>query len=135
MATEENKPSKVIKKKKKALRQVPHGRAYVQATFNNTMITFTDLNGNVLTWSSAGHCGFKGPKKATPFAASIIVQKAVEQAEKYGIKDVNVFLKGIGAGKDSAVRALNTYGINVLSITDQTPVPHNGCRAPKPRRI
>jgi small subunit ribosomal protein S11 len=122
-------------KKKKKVRQISHGRAYVQATYNNTMITLTDLNGNVLTQSSAGQNGFRGPKKATPFAASIIVKTAVDKAKPYGLKDVNVFIKGVGSGRESAVRALNANGLNILSIKDITPLPHNGVRRKRPRRV
>lgn len=125
----------VIRKKKKQAKQVSQGKAYVQATYNNTIVTLTDGNGNVLAWSSAGHCGFKGPKKATPYAASVIVQNAVEKARAYGLSDVHVFVKGVGSGRDSAVRALNANGINILSIKDMTPIPHNGPRPPRPRRV
>ena len=123
------------KKKSKTLRQVAHGRAYIQATYNNTIVTLTDLNGNVLSWSSAGQNNFKGPKKSTPYAASIIVRNAADKAKNYGLKNVNVFVKGVGTGRESAIRSLNTYGLNVLSIKDVTPIPHNGCRHRKPRRV
>lgn len=126
---------KVVGKKKKQIRQISHGRAYVQATYNNTIITLTDLNGNVLSWSSAGQNNFKGPKKATPYAASVIVKDAVEKAKPYGLKNVNVFVKGVGSGREAAVRALNTYGLNTVSIKDITPIPHNGCRHRRPRRV
>ena len=119
----------------KQLRQVGRGRAYVQATYNNTIVTLTDANGNVLSWSSAGHSGFKGPKKATPYAAGIVVKDALTKAEGYGLKDVVVFVKGVGAGREGAVRALNANGVNVLSIKDITPLPHNGPRMPRPRRV
>jgi len=122
-------------KKRKTIRQIAHGRAYIQATYNNTIITLTDLNGNVLSWSSAGQNGFKGPKKATPYAASVIVKNAVEKSKVYGLKNVNVFIKGIGSGREASIRALNTYGLNVLSIKDITPIPHNGCRQRKPRKV
>jgi small subunit ribosomal protein S11 len=125
----------VKRKKKKSIRQIMHGRAYIQATYNNTIITLTDLNGNVLAWSSAGQNGFKGPKKATPYAASIIVKSAVDKVQPYGLKNVNVFVKGVGSGREAAVRALNTFGLNVLSIKDITPIPHNGCRQRKRRRV
>lgn len=135
-AKAEPKPAKSKgKKKKRTIRQIVHGRAYIQATYNNTIVTLTDLNGNVLAWSSAGQNGFKGPKKATPYAASVIVKDAVEKSQIYGLKNVNVFVKGVGSGRESAIRALNTYGINVLSIKDITPIPHNGCRQRKPRRV
>jgi small subunit ribosomal protein S11 len=134
-ATKTTKAVKGKKKKKRTIRQISHGRAYIQATYNNTIITLTDLNGNVLAWSSAGQNGFKGPKKATPYAASVIVKDAVEKSQAYGLKNVNVFVKGVGSGRESAIRSLNTYGINVLSIKDITPIPHNGCRQRKPRRV
>lgn len=123
------------KKKKKVVRQITHGRAYIKATYNNTIVTLTDLNGGVLSWSSAGQNGFKGPKKATPYAASVIVKDACEKVKPYGLKDVNVFVKGVGSGRESAVRALNACGLNVLSIKDITAIPHNGCRRPRPRRV
>ena len=122
-------------KRKKTVRQVSHGRAYVQATYNNTIVTLTDMNGNVLGWSSAGKVGFTGPKKATPYAASMIVKDVVEKVRDTGLRDVNVFVKGIGSGREASVRALNANGINVLTIKDVTPIPHNGCRAPKTRRV
>lgn len=127
--------SKTKSKKKKVVQQVSQGRAYIQATFNNTIVTLTDLNGNTLAWSSAGHCGFKGPKKATPFAASVIVKDVAEQIKETGLREVSVFVQGVGSGRDSAVRALNANGFSVLSIKDTTPLPHNGCRPPKPRRV
>lgn len=123
------------KKKNKVIRQINHGRAYVQATYNNTIITLTDLNGNVLAWSTAGNCGFKGPKKATPYAASVIGKSVAEKVKPYGLKEVNVFVKGIGSGREGAIRSLNANGINILSIKDITPIPHNGCRKPRVRRI
>ena len=134
---EEGKKSKAAprKKAKKNVRQVSHGRCYVQATYNNTIVTLTDPNGNVLAWSSAGKVGFSGPKKSTPYAASMIIKDVCEKVKDTGLKDVNVFVKGIGSGRESAVRALNANGINVLTIKDVTPIPHNGCRPPKPRRV
>ena len=122
-------------KKKKVIRQVSHGCAYVQATYNNTIVTITDLNGNTLAWASAGHCGFKGPKKSTPYAASTIVKTVAEKVKECGLIELNVFLKGVGSGRDSSVRALNANGFHILSIKDVTPLPHNGCRPKKPRRI
>jgi len=128
--------AKELKKtKKKARTNIGHARAYVKATFNNTIVTLTDLNGNTLAWSSAGNCGFKGPKKATPYAAGMIVKAAADRVKEIGLKEVNVFVKGVGAGRDSAVRALNANGFQVLSIKDLTPLPHNGCRPRKPRRV
>lgn len=126
---------RTAKGKKRTMKAVPRGRAYVQSTLNNTIVSITDQNGNVLTWASAGNCGFKGPKKATPYAASIIVNKVAENAEKFGIKDLHVFVSGIGNGRDSAIRTLNAKGFNILSIKEMTPVPHNGCRPRRPRRV
>lgn len=133
----ETKAKVLVKKnvKKKAVHQVSHGRAYVQATYNNTIVTLTDLNGNVIAWSSSGHCGFKGAKKATPYAAGIVVKSAVEKSAPYGLKEVNVFVHGVGSGRDASIRALNTNGLNVLTIKDLTPLPHNGCRPPRTRRM
>jgi small subunit ribosomal protein S11 len=122
-------------KKKKLNKQVPNGRAYVQATFNNTIVTLADQNGDVIGWASAGMIGFKGPKKATPYAAGQVVKKVVDATKQYGLKEVNVFVKGIGGGREGAIRGFNANGINVLSIKDITPIPHNGCRPPKRRRV
>ncbi len=122
-------------RKKKAKRQVSTGCAYIHASFNNTLVTLTDTEGNVLSWSSAGHCGFRGPKKATPYAASVIVKDAVDKAQEYGLKEVRAFVQGVGQGRESAVRALNAQGLNVVSIKDVTPIPHNGCRAKRPRKV
>ncbi len=123
------------KKKKKIIQQVSHARAYIQATFNNTIVTVTDQNGDALGWSSAGGVGFKGPKKATPYAASQVVKKVAEALKPYGVKEVSVYIKGIGGGREGAIRAFHTNGIQVLSIKDVTPIPHNGCRPPKRRRV
>lgn len=120
---------------KKVKAQVPQGKAFIQASFNNTIFSLTDMNGNVLSWSSAGVVGFKGPKKATPYAASVIVRDAVEKAKDFGVKDVHVFVSGVGQGREGALRALNANNLNVLSIKDVTPMPHNGCRPPRPRRV
>lgn len=122
-------------RKKKAMRRVSQGRAYIQATYNNTIVTLTDLNGNTVAWASAGNCGFKGPKKATPYAASVIIKEVAEKVRESGLRDLSVFVKGVGSGRDSAVRALNANGFNVTSIKDMTAVPHNGCRPRKPRRV
>jgi len=129
------KKAKTTKKKKKIIKQVSHGFAYIQATFNNTIVSVTDQNGDVLAWASAGMVGFKGPKKATPYAASQVVKKVVDNIEVYAVKEVNVLVKGIGGGRESAIRAFNSNGIQVLSIKDVTPIPHNGCRPPKRRRV
>lgn len=126
---------KVKKAKKKSLRSVSHGKAFIQATFNNTIVSVTDQNGDVLGWSSAGKAGFKGPKKSTPYAAGVVVKEVAEAIKAFGVKEVNVFVKGIGGGREGAIRALNSNGIQVLSVKDITPIPHNGCRPPKRRRV
>ncbi len=132
----EKKPlQKGKKKKKKAPAMVSVGKVYVKATYNNTIVTIADAKGNVISWASAGIAGFKGPKKSTPYAAQIITRIAVGKAKEVGLKDVSVFVKGVGTGRESAVRALNANGLNVTYIKDVTPVPHNGCRKRKPRRV
>ncbi len=129
------KAKKGKKKKKKLQRKITVGKAFIKATYNNTIVTLTDLDGNVISWASAGIAGFSGPKKATPYAAQIITRIAVEKAKEYGLSEVSVFVKGVGTGRDAAIRALNANGLNVVSIKDVTPIPHNGCRPPKPRRV
>lgn len=116
-------------------KMVVKGQAYIQSTYNNTIVTLADDTGRVLAWSSAGSIGFKGTKKSTPYAASLIVKNVVEKVKKLGLKEVNVFVKGIGSGRDSAIRSLAQQGLTINAIKDVTPVPHNGCRPPKPRRI
>ncbi len=136
--TEESPVLNVIKtrkKKKEPFLRGGRGQVHVKATYNNTVVAVTDLNGAVLIWSSAGKCGFKGPKKATPYAATVIVESMIEKVKNYGIKEVDVFVKGVGAGRESAVRAFSNHGVMINVIKDMTPVPHNGCRAPKPRRV
>ncbi len=134
-ANKKNK-QKTRKKKKKNKERVSVGNAYIKSTYNNTIVTLTDLSGNVLSWASAGLAGFKGPKKSTPYAAQIITRIAVEKAkQEYGLDEVSVFVKGVGTGRESAIRALNANGLNVTAIKDITPIPHNGCRQRKPRRV
>lgn len=128
-------PATPAKKKKAVQTTTPRGRAHVQATYNNTLISLSDANGNIISWSSAGKMGFRGPKKATAYAAGVIVKDAVSRAAERGLKEVDVFVKGIGAGREAAIRALNANGLQVMSIRDVTPIPHNGCRAKGPRRI
>ena len=123
------------RKKKKVKKFVSQGRAYILSTYNNTIVTLTDPLGNALASSSAGQVGFRGPKKSTPYAAGIIVKNAVEKVKEYGLKNVDVFLKGVGSGREAAVRALYTNGLNISSIKDMTPVPHNGPRPKKVRRV
>jgi len=120
---------------KKEKKNVPHGVAFIQATFNNTIITITDPNGNTLAWSSSGAQGFKGSRKGTPFAAQTAAQVAGRAAREHGIRTVDVRVKGPGGGRESSIRALQGAGIEVKSIKDITPIPHNGCRPPKRRRV
>jgi small subunit ribosomal protein S11 len=121
--------------KAKGSKNVTHGIAHVLASFNNTIVTISDRQGNVLGWSSAGKCGFRGSKKSTAYVAQVIAQDATKQAMAHGLKEVEVRLKGPGNGRESAVRAFQAMGIEVSSITDVTPIPHNGCRLPKARRV
>ena len=121
--------------RKKVKRTVVDGVAHIHASFNNTIITITDRQGNTLTWATSGGSGFRGSRKSTPFAAQIASQKAGEMALEFGMKNIEVFIKGPGPGRESAVRALNTDGFKITNITDVTPVPHNGCRPPKKRRV
>jgi small subunit ribosomal protein S11 len=123
------------KSRKKVKRTVIDGMAHIHASFNNTIITITDRQGNALTWATAGGSGFRGSRKSTPFAAQIASQKAGESALEFGMKSLEVFIKGPGPGRESAVRALNAVGFKITNITDVTPVPHNGCRPPKKRRV
>jgi len=127
--------AKVATRKKRAKRTVVDGVAHIHASFNNTIITITDRQGNVLAWATAGGSGFRGSRKSTPFAAQVASQKAGEAAREFGIKSMEVFIKGPGPGRESAVRALNAVGFKITNITDVTPLPHNGCRPPKRRRV
>lgn len=122
-------------KTRKVKKNIPSGLAYIQATFNNTLITITDPAGNVVSWSSAGSKGFRGSRKSTPFAAQVAAQEAANKAQDHGMKSVGVMVKGPGAGREAAVRALQGAGLRVTLIRDITPVPHNGCRPPKKRRV
>lgn len=123
------------KKKKKLRRQISKGQAHVQCTYNNTMVTISDLNGAILGWSSSGLLGFKGAKKATPYAATQVVGDVSEKVKKYGIQELEVFVKGVGSGREASIRALANRGYELNSIKDLTPIPHNGCRPRKPRRV
>jgi small subunit ribosomal protein S11 len=120
---------------KKEKRNVTYGTAHIQATFNNTIITVTDPNGDVITWSSAGNLGFKGSRKGTPYAAQIAATAVAKKAIDLGMKQIDIFVKGPGAGRESAIRALQAAGLEINLIKDVTPVPHNGCRPPKKRRV
>ena len=123
------------KAKKKTKKNVATGIAHIQSTFNNTVVSITDVNGNIVAWSSAGSRGFKGSRKSTPFAAQLAAEEAARKAMEHGMRSVAVFVKGPGAGRESALRALQTAGFKVTLIRDVTPVPHNGCRPPKRRRV
>lgn len=116
-------------------KNIPRGKAFIKATFNNTIVTLTDPNGNVIAWSSAGANGFKGSRKSTPFAAQMTSEAAARRAQEHGLRQVDVYVKGPGSGREMAVRSLQASGIQVVSITDTTPIPHNGCRPPKRRRV
>jgi len=116
-------------------KNIPRGIASIQATYNNTIITIADDRGNVLSWSSSGSLGFRGAKKSTPFAAARVAETAAEKAKVFGLKEINVLVKGVGSGRDSAIRSLANHGLDILSIRDITPQPHNGPRAPKVRRV
>ncbi len=133
----ESSSSKAAAKKKATTkrRSVPAGRVYISATYNNTMMNLTDNEGRVLAWASAGNLGFKGTKKATPYAASEVTNVICEKAEKMGMKEMDIFVKGVGSGRSSALRALAAKSIIINSIKDVTPIPHNGCRPKRPRRV
>ena len=133
--TETGVATEAPKRRKKGKRQVSRGRASIQCTYNNTIVTLTDQQGGVLAWSSSGHLGFKGAKKSTPYAATQVVADVTEKVKKYGLSEVEVFLKGVGSGREAAVRALANNGFTLVSIRDITPLPHNGCRPRRPRRI
>jgi len=128
-------PARKVVRKKKEKKHIPNGVAHIQATFNNTMITITDQNGNVLAWSSSGSRGFKGSRKSTPFAAQIAAEDAAKKAQEHGVRNIEVYVKGPGSGRESALRALQSVGFSISFIRDVTPIPHNGCRPPKRRRV
>ena len=129
--------AKVVKKaaKRREKKNVEHGQVHIQASFNNTIVTITDAAGNALSWASAGGLGFRGSRKSTPYAAQVAAETAAKAAPPHGLKNVDVFVKGPGSGREAAIRAIAACGIDVVSIRDVTPVPHNGCRPPKRRRV
>lgn len=127
--------AKKVVKKRRVKKSVDRGQAHIQSTFNNTIVTITDLKGNTVSWSSAGQLNFKGSKKSTPYAAQMAADNAARIAREYGMKTVEVYVKGPGSGREVAIRALQSAGLEVTMIKDVTPVPHNGCRPPKRRRV
>lgn len=124
-----------IRTKKKIKKKILDGIAYIHASFNNTIVTITDRQGNALGWATSGGSGFRGSRKSTPFAAQVAVERCIESIKEYGIKNLDVMVKGPGPGRESTIRALNTAGFKITNITDITPIPHNGCRPPKKRRV
>ena len=124
-----------VTKKKKEKKSIYEGKVYIQATFNNTIVTISDMNGNVVSWSSAGSLNFRGAKKSTPYAAQMTAETAAQKALGYGLQEVHVYVKGPGVGRESAIRSLGNLGLRVRSIEDITPIPHNGCRPRKSRRV
>ena len=128
-------PKKQAKTRRRERKSIPAGRAYIQATFNNTIVTLTDPEGNVIAWGSSGTAGFKGSRKGTPYAAQLAAQGAVRKAMEHGLRQVEVYVKGPGSGREAAIRSLQSSGLYITGIRDVTPIPHNGCRPPKRRRI
>jgi small subunit ribosomal protein S11 len=128
------KPGKRVRKKIER-KNIPTGVAHIQATFNNTIVTITDVVGNVISWSTSGAKGFKGSRKSTPFAAQMAAEDAAKKAQEHGLRSIEVWVKGPGSGRESALRALQAAGLNITLIKDVTPIPHNGCRPPKRRRV
>ena len=126
---------KTVRTKRKERKNIEQGRAYIHSTFNNTIVTLTDARGNALSWASAGGMGFRGSRKSTPFAAQIAAETATKAAMEHGLRTVEVYVKGPGSGRESAIRTIHAAGIMVEEITDVTPLPHNGCRPPKRRRV
>lgn len=121
--------------RKKERRQVAYGQAHIKSSFNNTIVTITDQQGNVLAWATSGNVGFKGSRKSTPFAAQLAAEKAAKTAGEYGVRKIDVYVKGPGSGRETAIRSLQANGLEVAQIKDVTPIPHNGCRPPKRRRV
>jgi small subunit ribosomal protein S11 len=130
--TSQGGPKKVRRREKK---NIAHGHAHIKSTFNNTIVTISDPNGNVISWASAGHVGFKGSRKSTPFAAQMAAENCARKAQEHGMRKVDVFVRGPGSGRETAIRSLQAAGLEVGTIQDVTPVPHNGCRPPKRRRV
>lgn len=129
------KKATTTRRRRKEKKNVERGQAHIQSTFNNTIVTLTDLDGNALAWSSAGSLGFKGSRKSTPFAAQMAAEAAAKAAMEHGLRTIQVYVKGPGAGREAAIRSLQAAGLEISMITDVTPIPHNGCRPPKRRRV
>jgi len=129
------RPRRQPRQRKRERKSVPRGQAHIQSTFNNTIVTLTDPQGNVIAWSSAGSSNFKGSRKSTPYAAQMTAETAAKKAMEHGLREVAVYVKGPGSGREAAIRSLQAAGLVVTSITDVTPIPHNGCRPPKRRRV
>jgi small subunit ribosomal protein S11 len=130
-----DKKKKVARVRRRERKQIPRGRAYIQSTFNNTIVTITDPNGNVISWGTSGSSGFKGSRKSTPYAAGMAADGAAKKAMEHGLRQVEVYIKGPGSGREAAIRSLQAAGLGITTITDVTPIPHNGCRPPKRRRV
>jgi len=128
-------PGKRTRTRRRERKSVPAGRAYIQSTFNNTLVTLTDPAGNVIAWGSSGTAGFKGSRKGTPYAAQLAAQDAARKGMGHGLRQIDVYVKGPGSGREAAIRALQSSGLHITSIRDVTPIPHNGCRPPKRRRV
>ncbi|MHB8619753.1 MAG: 30S ribosomal protein S11 [Chloroflexota bacterium] len=135
MAEQQKRRGPGVRQRKRERKSVPRGQAHIQSTFNNTIVTLTDPKGNVLAWGSAGAAGFKGSRKSTPYAAQVTAETAARRAMEHGLREVQVYVKGPGSGREAAIRSLQAAGLVVMSITDVTPIPHNGCRPPKRRRV
>jgi small subunit ribosomal protein S11 len=131
----DKKKSTSVKPRRRERKSIPRGQAHIQATFNNTIVTLTDPNGNAISWGSAGGQGFKGSRKSTPYAAQVTAEMAARKAMEHGLRQVEVFVKGPGSGREAAIRSLQQAGLTITAITDVTPIPHNGCRPPKRRRV
>lgn len=135
MAEKKSTPTRKKKKKFQPRLLKGRGQAHIKSTYNNTVVTITDMNGNTICWSTAGKCGFKSAKKSTPYAASVVVREIITPVKEAGVKEVDVLVRGVGPAREAAVRALAANGLQIASIKDVTPVPHNGCRPKKPRRV
>ncbi len=129
------KAKRVVTKKRRERKNIERGAAHIQSSFNNTIVTISDTNGNAISWASAGELGYRGSRKSTPFAAQMAAETAAKAAMEHGLKTVEVYVKGPGQGREAAIRALQVAGLDVVSIKDVTPIPHNGCRPPKRRRV